>query len=310
MCKHDVHSEEEGHSMTGRAIRIFLVDGTPGGLRTVEIGLSTAKAVIASRSALTELSRREESRRTGVYVLIGDDPAIAGRAAVYVGEGDDVLQRILAHDKDPAKDFWDRVALFVSKDHNLTKAHVRYLEARLVEAASAAKRATVFNKVTPIGGKLPEADAAEVDEFLDHIRIMLSTSGVTAFEAVQSLASAKSTAPDELALSMTGDGYAAQCALREGEFVVLKDSVARAAEAPSLSQASRALRSELLTTGVVERRADGALRFLQDFAFGSASGSAQVICGANVNGKATWRLVNGSTLKDWQESTIATVVEA
>ena len=293
--------------MVGRAIRIFLVDGTPGGIRTVEIGLSTAKAVIASRAALSALSKREESRRTGVYVLIGDDPMIPGRTAIYVGEGDDVLQRILAHDKDPTKEFWDRVALFVSKDHNLTKAHVRYLEARLVEQATSSKRATVLNKVVPIGGRLPEADEAEMNELLDHIRLMLSTSGVTAFESAHAPPPTLTSSPPVLALTMAGDGYAARCELRDGAFVVLKESVARATEAPSLSQTSRAMRAELLTTGVIEKRADGSLRFVQDFAFGSASGSAQVICAATVNGRAVWRLGDGRVLKDWQEAALAAV---
>jgi hypothetical protein len=291
--------------MAGRAIRIFLVDGTPSGLRTVEIGLSTAKAVFASRTALPALSKRDESRRTGVYVLIGDDPQIPGRSAIYIGEGDDVLQRILAHDKDPSKDFWDRLALFVSKDQNLTKAHVRFLEARLVAQALTAKRATVLNKVEPNGGRLPEADEAEMEELLDHIRLMLSTSGITAFESSPVIVSSSTSPPETLALSFSGEGYSARCEVREGEFVVLKDSTARSTEAPSLSMNSRAIRSELLSTGVVTKLPDGSLRFAQDFSFGSASGAAQVICGANVNGKASWRLADGRTYKDWLETSLA-----
>lgn len=293
--------------MGGRAIRIFLVEGTASGLRTVEIGLSTVKAVIASRAALGALSKREEARRTGIYVLIGDDPAIPGRAAIYVGEGDDVLTRILAHDKDASKEFWDRVALFVSKDQNLTKAHVRYLEARLVELATSAKRATVLNKNEPNGGKLPEADEAEMEELLDHVRIMLSTSGVSAFEAAGSQTQNPTSSDTSVALTFSGDGYSGKCELRDGEFLVLKDSIARATEAPSLSKTSSALRNELLTTGVVTKQGDGSLRFMQDFVFGSASGSAQVLCGANVNGKVSWKLSDGRTLKDWLEASVAMV---
>jgi hypothetical protein len=33
------------------------------------------------------------------------------------------------------KEFWTRVVFFTSKDDNITKAHVKYLEARLVELA-------------------------------------------------------------------------------------------------------------------------------------------------------------------------------
>jgi len=295
--------------MAGRAIRIFLADGTPTGLRTVEIGLSTAKAVIASRTALSALGKRDESRRCGVYVLIGDDPAIPGRLSIYIGEGDDVFQRIVTHDKDNSKGDWDRVALFVSKDQNLTKAHVRYLEARLISIALAAKRATVTNKVEPNGGKLPEADEAEMEELLEHIRIMLSTSGVSSFEAPSTKLLPVAPTQSAVALSMAGEGYSAKCEVKDDEFVVLAGSIARTAEAPSLGMSSRALRAELLSTGVLTKEASG-LRFAQDFAFSSASGSAQLICGANVNGKVSWRLNDGRTYKDWQDSQIPDLSEA
>lgn len=88
----------------GRAIRIFLVDGSPTGLRTAELGLSTCKAVMAPRLALESLARRPEAKRTGVYVLVGQDDKHPGRRRIYVGEGDEVLARIRKHDGE--RDFW------------------------------------------------------------------------------------------------------------------------------------------------------------------------------------------------------------
>lgn len=31
-----------------------------------------------------------------------------------------------------AKDYWNNIAFFISKDENLTKAHIRYIEGRLM----------------------------------------------------------------------------------------------------------------------------------------------------------------------------------
>jgi hypothetical protein len=45
--------------------------------------------------------------------------------------GDDVWSWLASHDD--KKDFWTWVILFVSTDDNLTKAHVRWLEAALVK---------------------------------------------------------------------------------------------------------------------------------------------------------------------------------
>lgn len=282
--------------MTGRAIRIFLADGTPGGLRTAEIGLSTCKAVTCSRSALDALSAREESRRTGVYVLVGEDPDVPGRSAVYVGEGDDVLARIIKHDQQ--RDFWDRVVVIVSKDENLTKSHVRFLEARLVGIAQGAKRCTVFNSTAPNGGRLPEADTAEMEDFLEHARLLLSTLGIQAFEEV---APRGRTRKGVTSFRLTGGGYDATAELVENELVVRKGSVARLKEAPSLSPSSRAARKGLVSSGVLKHTSDGYV-FTQDYAFGSASGSAQVVTGANINGRVVWKTPDGMTFEKWQDA--------
>lgn len=60
----------------GRQIRIFLVDGTPGGLLTAEIMNWTGHVVAAPRSDLAALRKRHEAARTGVYVLLGEAPMV------------------------------------------------------------------------------------------------------------------------------------------------------------------------------------------------------------------------------------------
>jgi hypothetical protein len=55
-----------------------------------------------------ELSKREEVRRTGVYLLVGPDPDDPSRALASIGEGDNVLKRLLRRSWDEATDFWER----------------------------------------------------------------------------------------------------------------------------------------------------------------------------------------------------------
>lgn len=121
-----------GSPLPGRSIRIFLVDGTASGLRTAELGLSTIKALVVPRASLSNLTKRPELGKTGVYVLIGPDTTIPGRRKIYIGEGDAILTRLTAHNRDTDKDFWDEAVILVSKDENLTKGHARFLEARLI----------------------------------------------------------------------------------------------------------------------------------------------------------------------------------
>jgi hypothetical protein len=107
-------------SRRGRTLKLYLADGTPSGVITAELGVSSVRAAVASRTALPELIRREEASRTGVYLLVGPDPDLPGRQLVYVGEGDQVKSRLAAHDADEAKEFFTRAVLIVSKDENLT----------------------------------------------------------------------------------------------------------------------------------------------------------------------------------------------
>ena len=125
----------------GRTLKLYLANGTPSGVTTAELGISSLIAVVATRTALPDLIRREEATRTGIYLLVGPDPNLLERQLVYVGEGDQVRTRLRAHDADEAKDFFTRAVLIVSKDENLTKAHGRYLESRIIAAVRGQSKA-------------------------------------------------------------------------------------------------------------------------------------------------------------------------
>ena len=80
--------------MIGKTIRIFLADGEPTGILLGEISNWTGKVLVAPRSQLDQLSKREEVRRTGVYLLVGPDPDEPSRALASIGEGDNVFTRL------------------------------------------------------------------------------------------------------------------------------------------------------------------------------------------------------------------------
>jgi hypothetical protein len=290
--------------MRGRSIRIFLADGTPGGLRTAEVGLSTIKAVICPRADLEALGRRTEARKTGVYILAGDDLEHVGRLRIYVGEGDEVFIRIKTHNNDESMDFWDRVLLFVSKDENLTKAHVRYLERRLLERARFANRCSLANRKDALGGPLPEADRTDMEEFLEQIQLLAAVLGLPVFEGVGGRVAGQAqkqveALKDELELLYVGAGYDAHCALIGSEFVVRQGSRARLNETDRFVDYGRAMRKTLIDAGVLRRDGD-AYVFTQDYPFPSPTSAAQVVSGSVVNGRAVWKLADGRSYKEWQ----------
>src|SRR6185369_1318241 len=99
------------------------------------------------------------------------------RQLVYVGEGDQVKTRLAAHDADEAREFFTRAVLIVSKDENLTKAHGRYLESRIIAAIRDAGRAKLHNGTEPPFKGLPEPEIADMERVLDEIEVLLPVLG-------------------------------------------------------------------------------------------------------------------------------------
>ena len=56
----------------GRTLKLYLVDGSPSGVITAELGVSSVRAAVATRTALPDLIRREEATRTGIYLLVAE----------------------------------------------------------------------------------------------------------------------------------------------------------------------------------------------------------------------------------------------
>lgn len=63
------------------------------------------------------------------------------------------------------KDFWTEAVVLTSKDASLTKAHARYLEARLIGLAQEANRARLLIGTTPPLVAWPEADLSNMECF-------------------------------------------------------------------------------------------------------------------------------------------------
>jgi hypothetical protein len=162
----------------GRSIRLFLVDGTPTGIITAEIMNWTGHVIIAPRSLLADFVQRGEAGRTGVYFLVGENPESALKPLVYIGETDNVGKRLIQHNKDDAKGYFDRICVVTSKDQNLTKAHARYLESRLIAIAAKAGSSAVQNNTAPDFALLPEADLSDMEFFIEQIRIVLPVLGL------------------------------------------------------------------------------------------------------------------------------------
>jgi hypothetical protein len=291
--------------MRGRTIRLFLVDGVPTGILTAEIMNWTGKAIVVPRSRLSDLAKRDEAKRTGVYCLIGPDPDQPERDRVYLGEGDNVMQRLAAHDKDPDKDFWTRAVVVISKDDNITKSHGRFLESRLIEMATSASRATIANGTAPPAPPLPEPDVADMEYFLEQVQQMFPLLGMTFLQPQPDYKSGAS-ANQSPRFEMTDVGTNAHAAEIGAEFVVFAGSTARKNGPPSW-QSYKPLRDALVAEGkLVDSPNSDYYIFKENVAFSSPSAASSVIAANNTNGRLYW-CIEGTdqTYADWHEAKVA-----
>ena len=268
------------------SIKIFLAKGSSSGLRTAEISNWSGKAIACSRKELDELSKRDESSRPGVYFLIGNDIE-TGEPSAYVGEAEEVAKRLKQH---LSKEFWNQVVAFVSKDENLTKAHIKYLEGKLIEIGMRAAKGVIQNNQGS-GARLPESDQAEMDIFLDRILKLLPVMGTMLFSVPEI---SKQAVDDRLICKIKG--LVAFGNRTDSGFIVYKDSEAVLEDRKSAVR-SRVRREQLINKGILAQQGNR-LIFTRDYEFTSPSLAAAAIRGGASNGLTSWKTKEGKKLKE------------
>ncbi len=277
----------KGEVVQAATIKLFLVHGSPNGLRTAELSNWSGKAIAAPRTELSELLKREELTSPGFYILSGVDSE-SGDRAIYIGEAENVSVRLNQH---KSKDFWNSATVFVSKDDNLTKAHIRYLEGVLIVIAQNAGLAVVMNNASS-GAKLPESDAAEMDVFLEKCLQLLPVLGVSEFQSIK-----KSESNNDASLLFCKiKGLEARGMRTENGFVVFAGSQAVLDHRVS-AKSIKIKRESFIEKGLLKQE-DNYLVFVKDFEFGSPSTAASVVRGGNTNGLIYWKNKEGKTLKE------------
>ena len=303
----------------GKTIKLFLADGTAGGLITAEILNWTGHVVSAPRSNLSELIDRPEMSRTGIYFLLGDDPESFGGTLAYIGEADEVGRRLYQHgrvEEKGGKDFWDRAIVVTSKDFNLTKAHARWLESRVIGIATEARRCKLMNGTAPPLIQLPEADVSDMEFFTQQVQLILpvlgenllrSSSVMMAHDDIGGATTSDSKSPI-FELNPRSEGVYATGQEVGGEFTVFEGSTARRHWFGTDRSYIRTREQVEQEGSLVPSPAGDLMVFIRNVHFKAPSAAAAVVLGRNANGRKEWKIKNTSTTyAEWQERQIERV---
>ncbi len=272
----------------GKKITLFLMDGDPNGRWTCELSNWTGKAYKIPRTRVKESASRIELKQAGVYFLLGRNDE-DGRALSYIGEAENVYDRLCQHLD--GKDFWNEVITFISKDKNLNKAHVKYLENRFHELAIIAKRYDLQNGNAPPKPALSEPELAELEEFIEHSLILVNALGHRLFEPIISVQSEKE--PEKMFFLNTAKVKAKGVLAPDGFVVFAGATMNEKVSAKSLNKGTIALRKKLAD----EKKFVDWLT-AEDILFSSSSSAADFLLGYSVSGPAQWKNAAGKSLKE------------
>ena len=295
------------------SIKIFVPSGDPEGVRVVSRDDWPGKAVVFPRELLGEVKGRREYQQPGVYLL-------SGGKKLYIGEGDPLGDRLGDHAR--RKSFWKKAVFFTAEGGRLNKAHVQFLESKLVSLARSAGLAELDNENQPAPPALSEEEYASAENFLREILLMMPLLGFWQFdddrqeeaeaeiqeEAQQEAAGKRSgkraglyfSLPRGMRFQFRGAGNIKATLELSDAGVVVKsgsDAVLEPKQHFEIHGASYAAkRRELIESSVLEQR-NNKYEFTQDQFFSSASAAASVIAGQNQNADH-WISENGSNLGD------------
>jgi hypothetical protein len=277
----------------GKTIKIFLVDGEPNGRMTCELSNWTGKALKIPRKKIKESSDRPELENTGIYILFGKSDKSENKELAYIGEAEGVYNRL--NDHLARKDFWNEALVFMSKDENLNKAHIKYLESRLHEIAKKVNRYDLENGNIPTRSTISESDRAEMEEFLENIKLLVNALGYKIFEELRKDQTVEEQINNTFYIDAARGANAKGQMTNEG-FVVLKDSEIATSPTSAFPQNLIKLRQSLIDDEVIVQ-VNNKLVFREDYLFSSPSAAAAVVMGRNANGLTEWRLKDGRILK-------------
>ncbi len=265
----------------GKTVTTYLIDGDPKGTQYAFISNKICQMFVVPRSNLSYLNTQEKLQKPAFYILLGEDESTKPQA--YIGKTENFKERVKDHDSKKA--FWQKALIFVSKDADMTKVDVQYLEHK---AIAEAKKANTFvlidNKQIPKMPNLPEHQQDSMDEFFEDVKFLASFIGCNIFEISQPKA--------EHLFYTKGRGCNAKGFYGSDGFTVLKGSVIVKTVTPSFNWKEK--RDKMLSDYTAHE--NGVWVLTSNKTFSSPSTAAAFCSGRVNNGWVAWKDQDGHTL--------------
>ena len=268
-----------------RLLQTYLLSGSIEGVRIIELSESSVKAFVIPRIRLNDIKNREEINWPALYLLIN-----SGDNQLYIGESEKFFDRVKNHDQ--SKDFWDLAVAIVSKDNNLEKGDVKYLESLAVEKAKATAAMEVLNKTVPSRNNVHEFKVHTLEAILEDTALIAESLGFSIFQS-------NSKDEEDQIWYLKSKKTEAKAEARGDKFVLLAGSIIDKSYAPSWKVAypnSFAEREQVLQVNGIDQ--GDTVLIDSNVTLRSPNHAGGLISGANVNAWITWKNKYGKTMDE------------
>ena len=272
-----------------------------------------ARSQLAALSSLPDVWIREELQYSATAAFTNGYAARLRAHQRSSGDrrettADDVAARLRNHLRSGDKDFFDRVAIAVSSDDNLTKAHARFIESRLIKLVQQAGAVPLTNSTDPDFQRLPEADRADMEYLVEQLTLALPIVGFDLFRCpVSHFAGSDSVAATGgIVFTFTTAGASATARETDDGFVVLAGSTARRTPTGTFPAGYLELRDQLVADGKLAGGTTPDLyTFTADVVFTSPSAAASIVAARSASGPREWKAEGtGQLYKDWKAAAL------
>lgn len=263
---------------------------------------------IGERKHIPTLQKIDQMSYPGIYFLIGNNKE-TNEKILYIGKSSNIANRLQYHNSDRNKDWFESFVAFTSKNGDLNSSHAEYLEADFIELAQInAGSITLDNSCgsnVKKDGKLTDIYMPRVEGYKKKALVIINNLNLLEFMNTGEEKAKKQIQNSDAIFSMNlkrnHKNKTASLEITENGYKLIKGSYVAKDEAPYFSGMSAyKKRNELIVKGLLQDIGDVYIT-TEDIYFKSPSGASDVVAGSSTNGRTEWRLVSGTTLKDYEQ---------
>lgn len=290
--------------MIATSIGLLMLKGDLDGPRVIDSRTSALRVHAGPWRELDALLAAGVPTTPGFYLLTGRNAA-GTRLMVRPGEAGDLRRRLLEHAQDASKAKYEEVFCVSSVDGRLTKADVRYLEARCHEIVVASPHASLQVDKIPVLASCGPAEQAVLETLLHQARDLLHAAGCRGLDAPRYPCAAAHEERDDGAVEIVQSGgvhpdehslcydniWAWGYPTPDGKFVVRAGSDVRRRQNAALLPPVAARRRRLSELGLLGEMAGvtDRWRLLANIQVSSQLLAAKTITGAHVSNRNIWQ---------------------